>query len=96
MKNNCFITAYSPLARGLVNESDILITIGKKYNKTPCQIALRWLLQKNIIIIPKGSTLDHLKENIDIFDFELNDIDMSEIDELNINYRIINPSFSDF
>ena len=70
--HNVIITAYSPLGRGrLVNDAE-LSDIGAKYNKTASQVALRWLIQLgNVSVIPKAANERHRKENIDIFDFEL-------------------------
>ena len=68
-----------------------LMAIGSKYNKSVVQIVLRWLLQQNIIMIPKTWYTPHLKENIDIFDFELTKEEMSVIDSLDrgvfLNYN---------
>jgi 2,5-diketo-D-gluconate reductase B len=57
--------------------------IGERYKKTPAQVTLRWLVQQeNVITIPKASSVQHLTENMDIFDFELSDGEMRMIDEL--------------
>jgi len=94
-KNNIRITAYSPLAKGAVYKENYLIELGKKHKKTAGQIALRWLIEKGIIAIPKGSTREHIKENMEIFDFKLNDKEISEIDKLP-QHRIVAPVFSEF
>jgi diketogulonate reductase-like aldo/keto reductase len=79
-KAGCTLTAYSPLGRGKVSSDTKLKKIGEKYGKSPAQIALRWLLQlDNVSVIPKASSEEHLKENLDIFDFELTDEDMERI-----------------
>ena len=79
--------AWSPLAAGKekIFENRILINIGKKYNKTPAQIALKYLVQNDIIIIPKTSNKERMKENIDILDFELTDTDIAQISKLDKN-----------
>ncbi len=81
-KNNIAVTAYSPLARGRVNENSFLKELGSKYSKTPSQISLRWLIQKDFVVIPKASSEKHLKENISIFNFSLSDGDMEKMDSL--------------
>lgn len=63
-------------------ENEVIGTIAQKYGKTIPQIILRWLLQQNVIIIPKTWDANHLKENISLFDFELTKEDMDIIDGL--------------
>lgn len=83
-KKNLMITAYSPLVKGYIKNDFVLKEIGKKYNKTAAQVALRWLIQLgNVSVIPKSSNEKHQKENIDIFDFELNTEEVIEIGALN-------------
>lgn len=62
-EHNIAVTAYSPLARGEVSSSEVLKEIGQKHQKTPGQVALRWLLQKEAIVIPKSSSEAHIREN---------------------------------
>lgn len=89
------ITAYSPLAQGRVMENETLINIGSEYGKTAAQVSLRWLIeQENVIAIPKASSRKHLEENIDIFDFQLSDEHFEQIDQLEKDQRIVNPSFA--
>lgn len=85
------ITAYTPLAKGKVKISKTLNEIAKKYNKTPIQVDLRWLIQKGTNPIPKASSVEHLKENIDIFDFNLKKEDVKRIDFINVKERIVKP-----
>jgi len=78
------ITAYSPLAKGKVSRDDLLVEIGKVYQKTAAQVALRWLIQQgDVAVIPKAGGMEHLKENLQIFDFELSREDMEKISTLN-------------
>ncbi|MEI7669709.1 MAG: aldo/keto reductase [Pseudomonadota bacterium] len=94
-KNNVVITAYSPLARGRLKDNSILLDIGKKYSKTPAQIALRWLIeQNNVAAIPKAASAEHAKQNFDIFDFELSKTEHDLITNIDSKTRIINPSFA--
>lgn len=76
--------AWSPLASGKNNifTNKVLVEIGKKYNKSAAQIALKYLLSRNMIIIPKSANLERLKQNIDLFDFELNKEDIEKIETL--------------
>ena len=90
------IVAYCPIARGLILKEKTINQIAVKYQKTPAQISLRWLVQKNIIAIPKSTSEKHLQDNISIFDFEISDFDMKKIDAINQNKRLVNLNFSDF
>lgn len=75
------IMAWAPLAEGRNGffSNPVLETIGKKYGKSVAQVALRWLLQRGVIIIPKSTHIERMQQNIDIFDFELSAGDMAEI-----------------
>ena len=89
------ITAYGPLAEGHLENSKTLQRIGQKYDKTPNQVGLRWLIeQEQVVAIPRASSRDRLEENIDIFDFELSDDDFDNIDNLDKSNRYNNPSFA--
>ena len=85
--NKIVVEAYSPLTRGNKLDNDQLKAIGKKYGKTTAQILLRWGIQHNIIQIPKSRSKSHIIENIDIFDFQLDNDDMVQLDNLNENFR---------
>ncbi|MTI87827.1 MAG: aldo/keto reductase [Balneolaceae bacterium] len=94
-ERDILVTAYCPLAQGKVAEEPLLQKLGEKYGKTPAQIALRWLIeQEQVAAIPKASTEEHLKENMDIYDFMLEDDDFYAIDDLDESLRIINPDFA--
>ncbi|HZC97599.1 MAG TPA: aldo/keto reductase, partial [Bradyrhizobium sp.] len=68
-----------PVAKGRVKNDEILARIGRTHGKTAAQVCLRWLVQQNVAAIPRTSKLERLSENIDIFDFELSDEEMSAI-----------------
>lgn len=78
--------AWAPLIRGQLN-IPVLHKLAQKHGKTPAQIILRWDLQNGIVTIPKSVHDTRIRENADIFDFELSSEDMKEIDTLNQNYR---------
>jgi len=87
------LTAYCPLARGRLKDDAVLSDIGRRFGKTPAQVALRWLMQQNMIAaIPRSSNAARIAENIDMFDFELADDDMRRIGALKRpNGRTANP-----
>ncbi len=94
-KYNIAQMGYAPLGQGKINEiynNDILNNIAKKYNKTPRQIVLRYFTQRNIAVIPKTKDVEKMKENINIFDFELTTDEMKKIKELNKNTPIVGSS----
>jgi len=76
------ITAWSPLAQGAVADDPTLIEIGKPHGKTPGQVTLRWLIQQDVIAIPRTSKVHRAEENFDIFDFRLSDEEMDRIHAL--------------
>ncbi|MBP0613005.1 aldo/keto reductase [Chryseobacterium sp. cx-311] len=78
-QHNITVQAWSPLARGRLAEDEVLNVVASKYGKSVSQIILRWTVQQNIIPIPKSANSNRIKENIDIFDFELSAEDMSRI-----------------
>lgn len=81
------VQAYAPVARGAYSNREILTQIGEKYNKTAVQIGLRWLIQRNIAIIPKSIHEDRIQNNIDIFDFKLTENEMIVIDTMDEHLR---------
>ena len=94
-ENDLMVTAYSPLGQGKMLENELLINLGEKYGKSPAQIALRWLIeQEQVTVIPKASSREHLEENLDIYDFVLEDDDFYAIDDLPKDHRIVNPDFA--
>ena len=83
------IQAWYPLGhgdKGLINE-EIFSKLAQKYGKSNVQIILRWHIQSDNIVIPGASNSDHIKANIDIFDFELTEEEMREIANINKNKR---------
>lgn len=81
--NNIQLVAWSPIMRGRIFSNELIIGLSEKYKKTIAQIVLRWHIQRGIIPIPKSSNEGRIKENLDIFDFELSADDMNAINSLN-------------
>ena len=79
--------SWGPFAEGKEGkfENELLKSIGKKYNKSIAQVILKWLIQRDIVAIPKSVKIERMVENINIFDFELSDEDMSKIATLDKN-----------
>ena len=81
-KHNIVLEAWSPLGRGKLFNNDVILDIAKKYNKTPAQIILRWNIESNIAVIPKSVNKDRIEENINVFDFKLEQNDIEKINSL--------------
>jgi diketogulonate reductase-like aldo/keto reductase len=89
------LTAYSPLARGRAPRDPQIQEIARRHGKTPGQIILRWILQQGMIAIPKTSNPTRAKENLQVFDFELDASEMTQICALaRPDGRVIDPSFA--
>ena len=78
------IESWGPFAEGKngIFTNEILYEIGKKYNKSVAQVILRWLIQRDVVVIPKSVRKERIEENFNVFDFELNSEDMEKISEL--------------
>lgn len=95
-KEDIKIMSWYPLGHGdssLINEP-IFTKLAKKYNKSNAQIILKWHIQMGFIVIPGTKNPEHIKDNFDIFDFELTDEDMEEIAKINKNVRYYNRTDS--
>lgn len=79
---NITVESWSPLARGKVFDNQVLKDIANQHNKSVSQICLRWVIQHNVIIIPKSTSPNRMEENLDLFDFELSQSDMEMINTL--------------
>lgn len=80
-ENNVQIESWAPFAEGRNNmfENEVLVLLAQKYKKSVAQIVLRWLIQRDVVVIPKSVRKDRIVENFNIFDFELDQADMDKI-----------------
>lgn len=85
-RNEIVIQAYSPLTRGKRLGEGALAEIGERHGKTPAQVLLRWSLQSGAAPIPKAASREHREENLDVFDFELDEAEMRLLGALNEHY----------
>jgi len=83
--------AWGPLAEGKhgIFTHPVLTEIGAKYGKTPAQVALRWNVQRGVVIIPKSTHVERMAENLDIWDFTLTDEEIKKIDSLDLGHSEI-------
>jgi diketogulonate reductase-like aldo/keto reductase len=77
------IQAYSPLTRTKRFDEERLVELAAEYDRTPAQLLLRWNLQLGVVPLPKANRRDHLKENLGVFDFELADDHVAELNQFN-------------
>jgi 2,5-diketo-D-gluconate reductase A len=81
------VEAWAPIARGQVSDDPEISDVARDVGKTPAQVVLRWHIQRGDIVFPKSVTPDRIRENIDLFDFELSDEQMEIIGSLNADQR---------
>lgn len=84
---NIAVTAYSPLAHGYGHKDPLLVKLAEKHGKTVQQIMLRWCIQQGLIVIPKSVHPEYIKQNADIFSFELANTEMVQLGALNRGIR---------
>lgn len=79
--------AWAPFGEGRNNmfTNETLVKIGKKYNKSPAQVILRWLIERGVIVVCKSTHIERIKENYEVFDFKLTKEDIESINSLNTN-----------
>ena len=81
------LEAYSPLTRGNKLDHPVVLDVAKRCSKSPAQVLIRWGLQHGIVVIPKSTHPERIKENSEVFDFEISAADMSRLDSLSVNLR---------
>jgi diketogulonate reductase-like aldo/keto reductase len=90
-ENNIQLEAYAPLMSHRISdllENKTMEKVAKKHHKTIPQIAIRWLIERNIVVIPKSITPSRIQQNFDVFDFSLDEEDMKEIRTVNKGNKI--------
>lgn len=87
------IESWGPLAQGKNNifENKTLLNIANKYGKTVAQVILRWHVQRNVVVIPKSTHKERIKENYDIMDFQLSEEDMATIRSMDTGEPFLDP-----
>jgi len=81
------LEAYSPLTRGHKLSHPTVLDVAKKHSKSPAQIMIRWSLQHGLVVIPKSARPERIKENSEVFDFNISPADMSRLDSLSEDLR---------
>lgn len=93
-ENKIVLQAYSPLgsSAGGCLKDPVMIDLAAKYKKNPGQVALRWLVQQGIVVLPRSSSASRIASNMDVFDFEISAEDMNSITALNKNKSFTNEN----
>lgn len=81
-EKNIVVEAWAPLGKGKMLSNETLIDIAQKYNKSTAQLCLKWCLQNNVIPLPKSENEGRMKQNLDLFDFEITEEDMNTINNM--------------
>jgi methylglyoxal/glyoxal reductase len=81
------LEAYCPLTRGVKLADPVVCSVARRHGKTPAQVLLRWALQHKVVVIPKSARPERIEENTALFDFALDDGDMSALDALHADFR---------
>jgi 2,5-diketo-D-gluconate reductase B len=94
--NNIAVTAHSPFAQGQDFKDDLVLGLSYKYKCSPAQIILNWLMQKNIVVIPKATSIEHLKDNLETLSWDMDQDDVALIDSMKLHTRVSKPYFAEF
>jgi diketogulonate reductase-like aldo/keto reductase len=81
------LEAYAPLVKAQRMEHPVLVRIARKHGKTPAQVLVRWCLEHEVVVIPKSVRPERIRENLDVFDFALDEADLAALDGLDEGYR---------
>ena len=85
---NIIMESWSPLMNSQILHDDVINEVANEVGKTPAQVAIRWNIQHDVVVIPKSVTPHRIEENLDVWNFELSDNQMERIDQLNQDKRI--------
>jgi 2,5-diketo-D-gluconate reductase A len=88
-ENDIVIQAYSPLTRAERLDDQRLVDLASKYDRSPAQLLIRWNLQLGTVPLPKANDHGHLREDVDVFDFEIEENHMQELNALNEQYSAL-------
>jgi 2,5-diketo-D-gluconate reductase B len=95
-KHEIRLTAYSPIAQGQDLKLPMIAELAKKYDRSPSQVVLNWLIRKNLIVIPRATNREHLLDNWQTLEWELSPEDVEKIDQIGGHNRLVKPDFQEF
>lgn len=94
-EHDIYLVAYSPLARGKVFDIPEVQEVAEKHGVSEAQVSLAWLMQKeNVVPIPKATSIDHIEDNYEARELELDEDDVEKIDSIESRERVVDPGFA--
>jgi diketogulonate reductase-like aldo/keto reductase len=94
--NDIQLTAYSPIGRTEDLDNEVIVQVAEKNDCTPAQVILNWHMAKDIIVIPKASSEEHIKENLETLEIDIPSEDLEKLDKLDNDNRLVVPDFHEF
>ena len=89
-------TGYSPLGKGMLLNDEHVVRIAREHQKSPSQILIKWSLQNNVVTIPKSTDMNRVKQNAEVWDFELSAKDMEQLNNMHQNLHVTwDPTYVD-
>lgn len=95
-ETDVIVEAAAPLARTEILGDETVNELAEKYDKTPAQIVLRWAVEKDVIVIPKSASEGHIRENIKLFDWQLNELDHQRLNEIDLGQAVYDTPVRDW
>lgn len=86
-ENNIVIEAYSPLAHGYGLDDSVIAKVAEKHSRSPTQVMIRWCIDQGLVPLPKSTHPDRVRQNFEVFDFNLDDDDLKQIKRLDRGFR---------
>ena len=90
------VEAAAPLARTAVFEDDVIRDLAETYDRSPAQIVLRWAVENDVVVLPKSSSPDHVRANVDLFDWSLDEKDHARIDGIDRHHPVYDTPARDW
>jgi diketogulonate reductase-like aldo/keto reductase len=90
------VEAAAPLGRTAVFEDEVVRELAEEYDRSPAQIVLRWAVENDVVVLPKSSSPDHVRANVDLFDWSLDEADHARIDDIDCRQPVYDTPARDW
>jgi diketogulonate reductase-like aldo/keto reductase len=90
------VEAAAPLARTEIFEDDVVQDLAETYDRSPSQVVLKWAIERDVVVLPKSSSPEHVRENADLFDWDLADEDLAALDDRDRDYPVYDTPARDW